>query len=291
MPELPLAPAMPITPELRDMIDERSAALAARYGDAAEGAAGPWNDVIALLLRHKSVRDFSSAALPPGTLETLVAAAQSAATSSNMQTWSVVAVSDPSRRATLARLSASQPHIVECPLFLVFLADVSRLERIGRAEGVTFEALGFTETFLVAAIDATIAAQNAVVAAESLGLSTVYIGAVRNEPELVAEVLGLPSGCMALFGVCIGYALEGSKGAVKPRLGQKAVLHQNRYDTANDADARRVYDLALRNFSTSNEREPYTWTERVIARVGRLQAMSGREKLAAALRRLGFPLR
>ena len=60
------------------------------------------------------------------------------------------------------------------------------------------------ETFLVANIDVALAAQNAVVAAESIGLSTVYIGAMRNDPERVAGLLGLPKQCFVLFGLCVG---------------------------------------------------------------------------------------
>ena len=74
-----------------------AAAMAARYGAGAEPKAGPWNDTLALLLSHRSVRSFESGPLPDGTLEALVAAAQSAATSSNLQTWSVVAVDRPGR--------------------------------------------------------------------------------------------------------------------------------------------------------------------------------------------------
>jgi len=73
--------------------------LALRYGPNAIPAAGPWNDHIALLMSHRSVRGYRPDALPEGTLETLVAAAQSAATSSNLQTWSVIAVTDPAKKA------------------------------------------------------------------------------------------------------------------------------------------------------------------------------------------------
>jgi nitroreductase len=269
---------------------DKVAALAARYGDASIPAAGPWNAVIASLLEHRSVRGFKTDAVPAGTLETLIAAAQSAATSSNMQTWSVVSVTDPAKKATFSRLSGNQKHIEQCPMYLVFLADLSRLERVGAAEGKTFEALPYLETFLVAAIDAALAAQNAVIAAESLGLSTVYIGAMRNDPETVARELDLPPGCMAAFGLCIGYALPGHESAVKPRLSQAAVLHYERYDTTHDGAARAAYDRAMATFSAGNERQSYTWTERVIARVGHLSALNGRDRLVEALRRLGFPL-
>ena len=66
-----------------------AAALTARYGAGAEPKIGPWNDTMALLLSHRSVRGYRPDALPAGTLESLIAAAQSAATSSNLQTWSV----------------------------------------------------------------------------------------------------------------------------------------------------------------------------------------------------------
>src|ERR1700761_1491950 len=168
--------------------------LALRYGPDAVPAAGPWNDHLALLLSHRSVRGYRPDALPAGTLQTLIAAAQSAATSSNLQTWSVVAVTDPDRKAALSRVAANQKHIEQCPLFLVWLIDVSRNQRLGEQEGVTLETMPFQETFLVAAIDAALAAQNAVIAAESLGLSTVYIGALRNDPLEVAKIVGLPPG-------------------------------------------------------------------------------------------------
>ena len=127
-------------------------ALAKRYGRTSIPGAGPWNDVIAGLLDHRSVRGFKSTPLPKGTLETLVAAAQSAATSSNLQTWSVVAVSDPATRAEFARIANNQKHIEQCPLFLCWIADVSRLDRLGAQENLTLENTPYLETFLVAAI-------------------------------------------------------------------------------------------------------------------------------------------
>ena len=266
-------------------------ALALRYGPAAMPAAGPWNDVIASLLTHRSVRGYKPDPLPAGTLETLVAAAQSAATSSNLQTWSVVAVDNPATRAEFAKIANNQKHIVECPLFLAFIADVSRLERLGQQEKVELENTPYLETFLVAAIDAALAAQNAVVAAESLGLSTVYIGAMRNNIVRVAGLLGLPPGAVCVFGLCVGHAKDGVTNAVKARLPQAAVLHRERYDTSQDEALRKAYDAELARYSKAHEMAQYTWTERVINRVGKIPAMGGRDKLASALRSLGFPLK
>ena len=266
------------------------AALTARYG-AALPPVGPWNAAIAGMLDHRSVRGYRPDALPQGTLETLVAAAQSAATSSNLQTWSVVSVEDPAARAVMAEVAGGQTHIMECPLFLVFLADIGRNDRLGIAEGKPLAGMPYLETFLVAAIDAALAAQNAVVAAESLGLSTVYIGALRNDPLRVAESLGLPQGTVGVFGLCVGYPKPGSEGEVKPRLPQSTILHRGRYDSAGETAARAAYDAAMSGFSQRNDMAADTWTARVIARIGTIKALRGRDRLAATLNLLGFPLR
>jgi nitroreductase len=271
-------------------MEGRGAALTARYGTGAEPKAGPWNDTIALLLSHRSVRGYRPDPLPEGTLETLVAAAQSAATSSNLQTWSVVAVDDPAVRKELAEVAGNQKHIEQCPLFLVFLADTSRNARLAQAEGTELAGQPFLESFLVAAIDAALAAQNAVVAAESLGLANVYIGALRNDVGRVARLLGLPPGVAPVFGLCVGHAAEGREGEVKPRLPQAAVLHSERYD-AEDAGHRAAYDPRMAAFSARHEMAADTWTKRVIARLGTMRALNGRDRLKDALVALGFPLR
>jgi nitroreductase len=266
-------------------------ALSQRYGADAIPAAGPWNDHIAQLLSHRSVRGYLSDPLPEGTLESLVAAAQSAATSSNLQTWSVICVTDPALKAELAKIANNQKHIEQCPLFLVWLADVSRNQRLGAEENVTLETMPHLETFLVAAIDAALAAQNAVAAAESLGLSTVYIGALRNNPQRVAELLHLPQGCMGVFGLCVGYVDPKAAAEVKPRLPQDAVLFHNTYGNPNERALRAAYDRRMAEFSQRNEMTQDTWTKRVIGRMGKIAAMSGRDKLVSILNAMGFPLR
>ena len=266
---------------------QQAAAWAARYGAATPPPPLPWTETIGLLLRHHSVRAYRPDPLPDGTLETLVAAAQSAATSSNMQTWSVVAVTDPAAKAAFATIASGQAHIEECPLFLVFLADLSRAGRIAEHQGQPLESLPFFETFLVAAVDAALAAQNAVIAAESLGLSTVYIGALRNDPEAVARELGLPAGAFGIFGLCVGYADGAKPAGIRPRLPQAAILHHGRYDTTREPAILSDYD---RTFEASRHGGGGAWRARVRNRLGRVASLAGRDRLKATLQRLGFPL-
>ena len=267
-------------------------ALAQRYGTDALPSAGPWNETIATMLDHRSVRGYKPDPVPPGTLETLIAAAQSAATSSNMQWWSAVAITDPAKKKVLAEIAGNQKHIEQCPLYIAWVADMSRNQRISEDTKTDFETMPWLETFMVACIDAALAAQNAVVAAQSIGLRTVYIGAMRNDPIKVAELLGLPPQSFVVFGLCVGYAADDkADGEVKPRLPQSIVLHHDRYDAAEEAARRATYDAEMTKFSARHELQAATWTQRVLNRLGPLTSMNGRETIRASLKKLGFEIR
>jgi nitroreductase len=267
-------------------------ALAARYGaDAAPDVVLPRSAVLEGILAHRSIRAFLPAPLAPGVLEALVAAASSAPTSSNQQAWSVVAVEDPARKARLAELSAGQRFITQAPLFLCFIADLSRLDRLGEAHGRRLEGLDYLESFMVALMDAALAAQNLVVAAEALGLGTVYVGALRHQPEAVAKELGLPPNAFAPFGLCVGHPDPAVPSAVKPRLPQSMVLHRERYAAEEERRDFAAYDGRLSAFSEAAGIGKASWSGRMLARVGSAAALNGRDRMRDALRALGFGLR
>lgn len=260
-----------------------------RYRTVPDRLSDTWNDTLSTLLSHRSVRDYRSTPLPEGTLEHLVAAAQSASSSSNLQTWSVVAVEDPARKAALAEAANHQAHILQAPVLLVWIADLARMARIAEQENLPYEGLDYLEMFLTASIDAALAAQNAVVAAESLGLGVVYIGALRNRPEVVAELLGLPPRTFAVFGLCVGYPDASVATGVKPRLPQAAVLHRERYQLDQDS-AIATYNEVVKDFYTEQKMDiSGNWSEHSAKRVA-VSSLSGRDRLREILNRLGFPL-
>jgi nitroreductase len=274
-------------------MSEISALLNARYGSAAPALAADAvasSDLLGSILAHRSVRAYLPDALPPGTLELLVAAAQSAPTSSNLQPWSVVAVEGKAHKARLAALAHDQKQIHEAPLFLVWLADLSRLRRVASAAGTASDGLDYLESFVLAVIDATLAAQNAVVAAESLGLGTVYIGAIRNETEKVAAELDLPPGVFPVFGLTVGKPDPARPADVKPRLPQAAVLHRETYQTASESDALAAYDTILAAFQKAQNLPALGWTKQAAQRIT-TAALGPRARLAAAVAALGFKLR
>lgn len=265
--------------------------LAERYGAEQAPPHILLNDTIAGLIAHRSVRAFSHRPLPETLIETLVAAAQSAPSSSNLQTFSLVAVENTQTKARLAEIAGGQKHVAEAPLVLVWLADLARLEEIGRREERPTGALSYLETLFVGIIDAALAAQNAVVALESLGLGGVYIGALRNRPEEVAGLLGLPPNVLAVFGLAIGYPDPERPADVKPRLPQPLILHRERYDPTLPPTDLAAYEASLKRFQRGQRLPDVGWMEAALNRVRGPEALSGRDRMRDALLSLGFGLR
>jgi len=258
-----------------------------------------WNDQIAALVSHRTARAYLSAAIKPGSIEAIVAAAQSASTSSNHHQWSVVAVSDPALKAKLSSLAQGSaghgnPHIDEAPVLLLWVADLSRSAAIAAKAGVPNTAHGYLDAFLMASVDAALASQNAVIAAESLGLAVCYIGGMRNCAAEVAELIGLPDLSYVVFGMALGYPDPERMSAFTPRPQQAVVLHHDRYDVHASAQALVTYDHAfdemrgvLRERFGLNLKE---WREGVRGSV-EMSYMDGRENLRTTVQERGFKLK
>ncbi|WP_129674707.1 NADPH-dependent oxidoreductase [Candidatus Chloroploca sp. Khr17] len=267
-----------------------SEATTARYGSGLALPAELWNETVDVLLGHCSVRAYSNEPVPEGALEVMIAAAQSASTGSNLQSWSVIAVTDPERKARLAELGGKQNFIARAPLFLVWLTDLGRVARAAEAREMPHQALDYLETFLMGSVDAAIAAQNAAIAAESLGLGMVYVGAMRNKPEEVAAELGLPPRTFAVFGMAVGYPDPERPAAVKPRLPLDAVLHREQYQADQDSQIS-AYSATMAAFYTEQQMKVEgDWVEHSARRVAGPESLAGRHRLREALQKLGFEL-
>jgi nitroreductase len=278
----------------------------ARYGTATNlittgDVASAGNPTLETLLQHRSVRNFLPEKLPQGSLEIIVAAAQSAATSSNLQTWSILALEDAEHKDKAATLCGDQDFIRQAPLFLIFCADLDRLTKVSAQHGLRGEGLEFTEMFLMASLDAGLAGQNATIAAEALGLGACYVGAARNKPRELAELLGLPSRVIAVFGLAIGKPDPAKTTTVKPRLPQKEVLHRETWTASanGDEDGRefqaqnlKEYDVTLASFNAGERREGVpAWTQRSARRIETVESLHGRHVLKDVLQQKGFNLR
>ena len=177
--------------------------------------------------RRSSVREFTKKPLPDAIVQSILAAAQHAPTSSNMQAYSFIVVRDPETKTRLAELAGNQKHVANCPVFIAICADINRLEH-AIASGGGKLAKGHMEMSLVATIDAALVGMAASLVAESLDLGGCMIGGMRNHPEDVAKTLGLPDGVFVAFGMTLGY--PATRPPSKPRYPETGVIHLERYE-------------------------------------------------------------
>ena len=265
--------------------------LKTRYGDNCAAAPFAWSDVIDHLLDHRSVRKYLPDPVTDAQLHAILAAAQSAPSSSNLHAWSVVAVTDPDLRDRLSQLVGNQPQVSQAPMQLVWLADLSMLHQASHEKEQAAQGLDYLEMFLLAALDAALASQNASIAAQSIGLATVYIGGIRNQMDKVAQLLGLPARVAPVFGMCLGTADPARPTAIKPRPPQSVVLHRNRYDSQAVMPGLQHYDEVMQRFYKSQSMEAESWILRSLNRVATPASLTGRDRLREMLVQLGFPLK
>ncbi|SDD63438.1 FMN reductase (NADPH) [Paenibacillus sp. UNCCL117] len=202
------------------------------------------NTVIELLQRHRSIRKFKPVPLTSEQIDAIVSSAQMASSSSNVQAYSLIAIRDAGIRSKLAELAGNQSYVADCGLFIVFCADLQRLQEATLRHREPFHTN--TESFLVATVDAALAAQNAAVAAESLGLGICYIGGIRNSAEEVSRLLKLPQLVYPVFGLCIG--TPDQEPSHRPRLPQAGVLHWDAYDEEAMKSGLDEYDRIMHNY-------------------------------------------
>jgi len=146
---------------------------------------------------------------------------------------------------------------------------------------------GNTETFILATVDAALAAQNTLIAAESLGLGGVYIGGVRNNPLDICKILNIPSGVYPVFGMCLGYPNHNPDK--KERLPQDVVFKTDEYNTDGDADKIKEYDEHISDYykiRTKGKRSD-TWTNQVSS----LMSEPQRPHMKGFLERQGFKMK
>lgn len=244
------------------MNESFSQAWQARYGENP----GFEREDLAPFLRHRSVRRYTGEPIPEELERTLYAAAQSAATSSNLQLYSIVRVQDPKRRERVAQLCNDQDQVRGCALFLAFVADLHRLQTAADRHEEPAEGTPSTEFYTMACVDAALAAERLVCAAESAGLGICYIGGLRDDPRGVADLLRLPPQTFGLFGLCLGWPDPATPVAIKPRLPQSSVVFDEVYPDAPDLEE---YNERMRTFYESEGMKgDFTWTARSSRRAG-----------------------
>lgn len=187
------------------------------------------NEVIRQLRERKSVRIFEDRTVPDAVKSDVIGAAFEAPTAGNMMFYTIIDVTDQQVKEQLAVLCDHQPFIAKAPLVLVFVADYERWYETYQAAGLAVRRPAVGDLILACA-DAFIAAQNTVVAAQSLGLGSCYIGDVLENCEQVRTLLALPTFTMPAAMVVYGYPTKQQLDRTKPaRFGRNQIVHENRY--------------------------------------------------------------
>jgi FMN reductase (NADPH) len=245
------------------------------------------NPTLKLINAHASVRKYKPVSISVDLIETIISAAQRASTSSNLQSYSVVVTTAQEHLEKLAELSSNQEHVRTAPLFLTWCADLARLQKVCQMRNYEHNT-GYLENFLIAAVDASLAAQNAALAAESLGLGMCYIGGIRNNSREVIKLLELPTLVFPITGMTIGWP-EG-ESPTRPRLSLKAIMHWEKYDSSTYEKVLVDYDRAMNHTGVYNNRqvpipngngemENYGWLEHTARRVSKIVRPDLREEI------------
>jgi FMN reductase (NADPH) len=270
----------------------------------------PENAFLCLMHDHRSVRSFvPDAEIPAAHERAFITAAQRAPTSCNLQTYAFLSIKNRALRTSLSDLAGGNSSVVEAGLFLIVCVDLHKMEIVAKKTGYRYHQAQFLESFLMAAIDASLAAENAALAAESLGYGVCMIGSLRSRAEEVWKILDLPEKVFPLFGMTVG--VPSKRNPVKPRLPLSAVLFQDRYDTEAVQRAIAEYDQTMKRSGIYNGREidtsccsisdakydgkagdrssaDYGWIEHSGRRISSTNPLDARPLLRAVLERAGF---
>lgn len=226
------------------------------------------NETIEAILNHRSVRQFQDKKLTKEQIETIVRCAQAASTSSFVQAYSIIGVTDQKKKQQLAQVAGNQKYVADNGHLFVFCADLHRYDIISKMENVNMEeSIASTEKFMVALIDTALAAQNAAIAAESLGLGICYIGGLRNNLEKVCEILQTPKRVIPLFGLVVGYPEKINEQ--KPRLPLNHIYHENTYQQNEETYINQLneYNKTIQDYynKRTNGKRNDSWTGQVSA--------------------------
>lgn len=194
--------------------------------------------VLDLIGAHRSIRKYRSTPIPDADLDRILDAATRASSSGNMQTYSIVVTKDAERRAALWKMHFKQDMIKQAPVLLTFCADWNRMVKwcLARDARPGYDNL---LCFLVAFADALIAAQNAALAAESMGYGVCYMGTTLGAVPRLIDFFGLPERVFPATTLVVGTPDEDP--APRARLPMAGVVHAERYEDFDDVRITETY--------------------------------------------------
>ena len=201
------------------------------------------NETIRQLCQRKSVRVFTDREITKEEKDAILTAAVNAPTAGNQQLYTVIDVTDPRVKEALVKTCDDQPFIASAKMVLIFCADCKKWYDAFLASGCEPRLPGVGD-LLLAVSDTNIAAQNAVTAAESLGIGSCYIGDIMENCEEQRALLGLPQYVFPAAMLVFGFPTEQQKNREKPRRAEmKHIVHENTYREMDEAELRELFGI------------------------------------------------
>ena len=205
------------------------------------------NEVIESLYRRKSVRAYEDREIPEEMKQLILEAAMQAPSAGCQQLYTILDITDQKLKEALAETCDHQPFIAKAPMVLVFCADCKKWYDAYIEAGCEPRKPGVGDLML-AVTDTVIAAQNAVTAAESLGLGSCYIGDIMENCEEQRKLLQLPDYVFPAAMLVFGWPTKQQKERQKPeRCDQKHIVHENTYRSMDGAELRDMFAHECKN--------------------------------------------
>ncbi|HJC10937.1 MAG TPA: nitroreductase family protein [Candidatus Blautia merdigallinarum] len=207
------------------------------------------NEIIKNLLKRKSIRSYTDQEIPADCKEQILRAAMEAPTAGNQQMYTILDITSQELKNRLSVTCDHQPFIAKGKMVLIFCADFQKWYQAFALAGCTPRKPGPGD-FLLAVEDAAIAAQNAVTAAESLGIGSCYIGDIMENYEIHRDLLHLPEFVFPALMLVFGYPTPQQQEREKPRRAPlDFIVHENVYPQFSPEDIRRnIADLKGEDF-------------------------------------------
>lgn len=218
------------------------------------------NPTLATIHNRTSLRIYKDTPISDEHLQTILEATMRAPTAGNMMLYSIVTITDQNTKDMLSKTCDNQPFIARAPLLLLFLADyqrwfdyfqMSKVAEFCAESGRVFQGPDLGDLF-IALDDALIAAQTAVLAAESLGIGTCYIGDIMENYETHRELLNLPDYVFPAALLTLGYYPDNYQPKFRERFGQEFIVHSEKYQRTTVEGLQSMFSSLEENFSPSN---------------------------------------
>ena len=195
-------------------------------------------EILTHIHSHKSIRKYKSDPVPEAVLNRILEASLRGSSSGNMQSFSVIVTADAQKKQELFKPHFEQAMVLEAPLILTFCSDFHRMREWLKLRGARDNFTNYF-SFMIGAIDAVIAAQNAALAAEAEGLGICYMGTTLASSEQIGSILKCPSNVVPVTGFVMGYPNESP--ALRDRLPLKGIVHRESYRDYSADEINEIY--------------------------------------------------